>query len=1349
MFAINGKLVDPGNLPYTGHSVSASFNEKVDVENSGKKEFLWKVSERSVPVAADGSFHLILPDKTDMKEPFSLSVLAPDGERILMREFSLRDLNEQMEFRVKPKAYFPVRPSDDPFLGRRQRLTGRVLDRTGRRQVANKQVLLWGRRKGAQADDFRPVLVALTDKQGYFFGDYPAGVFEQAYGVAAVGQQEKVPIPLVNEAFPTRVMLAVDVPDEDEEKDECQCKSEIPRAPDTDELTAASSSYSADLGTGRCVDFTLPNRTLEEFNYYTVVRTTDPQIKGLTLEEPLHIPPAIIRKFFSSPSLATLARGAEGLPGLSAAETKTLSTAVRRIQAINPNILRAAISSPDQFTPESLMTAERATLFRDFTSILNILRKKTPGRGAMTAANFADWDDTPTFYQATTIAHGHILHFKQVWKADGYSMGDLLYSLPLAPCQKKQIAVIDWDRRETGARTELLEAEESLQASMSRDRDISEIVDSTFTENMRAGSQAKTWAAGGGFGLAIGPLVLGGGGGGGGASSSAWQNSARSLAASSLHQLRDRTMQSASAVRSQRSTVVQSVSQGESMRVQTEVVANHNHCHAITIQYFEVLRHMQVSQELVDVQECLFVPLLMSRFDRSKALRWRTSLNSRWLIDRSLRKGFDALQRIEDKYEGSDLPAGRYSQETIEYLDGELRIAFQIERPKDKDDGVFDEPQWALFVPFLWTSPFAIFNQYLNGRIQAERDRIFQSEIAPRIAEKFVQTLRFSLRGSTGVAEVQLDPTLVSRYAADTPLYVSLRPRGGVPPVSREWVTRFEIHATHPLPQYSRAIIHSGSVRYRTKYMSNFLFRDARIMNDLKVSDPVHIATFLSKEELRNPREEDKEIAKKLLAHLNEHIEYYHRVIWWNMDKERRFMLLDGFVAPNANGRSVASVVENRLIGIVGNCLVMPVAPGFHLDPTYTQDVENPIELLHHYAPTTPIPPMRISVPTRGVFAESVMGSCNSCEEKDETRFWRFEESPCPDQPTPIQPVSTESRRSEPPSLQAKDFPSPIVAFQNVPAAPDPTGLAAALTLLGTPGIFKDITGLTENQKNALAAFQAALDTSKFFGGEAAKLAQQRQMATTMDKTMQSIKRAQDAGLIDKDTATALTKSALQGLIGEERNPPKKLTEEKPVSDLINAAGSKADVSVKRGNESVDVKRSTPEGKAAFDYNVPGIVPLIAQPSTMTCWATVATMMVCWRDQASRTIANVMDEAGAVYRQKFDNNQGLKGSEKEAFLTALGLHGEPPASYTISGLRALLQTHGPLWVTTDEDPSEDFAIHARIVTGMFGDETLDGTFLRINDPAGGRQYTESFRAFQQKFEDVAAAGPLRVQIVHF
>jgi hypothetical protein len=463
--------------------------------------------------------------------------------------------------------------------------------------------------------------------------------------------------------------------------------------------------------------------------------------------------------------------------------------------------------------------------------------------------------------------------------------------------------------------------------------------------------------------------------------------------------------------------------------------------------------------------------------------------------------------------------------------------------------------------------------------------------VAPRIAEAFVQKMTFAYVVGGGEIPVRLDPTLVSKYAENVPLYVSLRRRAGsaMPNVRREDVQAFVLRATHPLPPYSRVLVHSGAARYRTAHLDYTLFREPGISNDLVVGDPVVVSTPLDKQELRNPRQEDLEAARKLITHLNEHLEYYHKAIWRMMDPERRFMLLDGYLAPNAGGRSVASVVENRLIGIVGNSLVMPVARGFHLDPTYKQDVEKPIDLLHHYAPTTPIPPTRISVPTRGVFAEAVMGSCNSCEEKDDTRFWRFEESPCPGEPTPIQPVSTDTRRAEPPDMTAKDLPAPIINLQNAPALPDPTGLGAALQVLGTPNLFRDITGLEGNQRNALAAFTASLDAAKSFAGEASKLAMQKALTQDMDKTLKTISQAKADGLLTEQQANALTESALRGMIGDERKPETALTDSPEVKDLLRSAttSDKADVSLARSGETLSVKREgppPPEGQAVGPF---------------------------------------------------------------------------------------------------------------------------------------------------------------------
>ena len=1185
MFAIGGKLVDSKQNKFISHSVVVSFEEKDDIEDGNNSQPLWTNSQKTVPVSPEGVFLLEIPDKSQLRGSLSLDVVAPNGEHLINQQFPIENLKSRIIIEVDAKTFPELLKSDDPFLGRRVKLTGRVIDTKGR-QVSNKEISLWGIPllkevdNGNQASEL--LLHTHSDRQGYFSGVYPKAKYSEAYGMVGGDSNEKIAIQLKKNLFPMRVVLVVDILEDEEKKEKvpCVCDQEIPRSPDTEDLINSPETFSADIGIGGCVDVTVPNRALEEFSFFTVARTTEPQIKGLTLGDPMKLPTGMIKLFNNNANLFS-----SNNPGTGRNQNLKFKT-------IDAGIMKSLLADPDRSTPQALMSAQRKTAYQKFNNVLDVVIKKTGGRSTLNSSNSIDWDDTPTFYQATSIAHGHILHMKQVWKADGYSLGDLLYSLPLAPCQKKQIAVVDWDRKEKAGRTELLEEEEQLQAMLSRDRDINEIVNTSLEESMTGSSVAYTEgdSVGGGAGVSgegtIGLASIGVGGvfgfssSEGMATSFASQNAARKASGQSLQKLRDTTMQSASFIRSQRSSVIQTVRQGETMRVQTEVVANHNHCHAITIEYFEVLRHFQVFQELADVQECLFVPLLLSRFDSEKALRWRETLR-KVLRSRSLVRGFDAIERILNNYEGSDLPEGRYSEAPIEYLDGEIRISFHLVRPKDKEDGEKDDTGWNLYEPFLehLNGSDSVFNLFFHDEpSQAERDKIWQSDVAPNIAEEFVQSLQFYIGGVNFEWEAKMDPTLVSSYSPNIPLLVSLRPKGVVPAASRESITKFIIAATYLIPLNSKIIVHSGSVRYRNKHMSHYLFRDWNVKNDLKVLDRVEIPTFPDREELRDPRKEDLELKNRLLSHLNQHIEYYHRMIWWRMDKDRRYMLLDGYIAPNSNGRSVASVVENRLIGIVGNCLVMPVSRGIKLDPTFRQDKEKPIDLLEHYAPSTPIPPMRISVPTRGVFAESIMGSCNSCEHKDDTRFWRFEESPCGDEPTQIVPVSTESRRAEPGDLKAKDFAAPVVAFQNVPPAPDPTGLAAAFNLLGTPNLFRDITGLSENQKNAIAALTANVDAVKFYTQKAAELAARKGVSSDLDKTMRSIKEAEKDGTITKDQANDLTMSTLGTVANKKEQPQKSVMDRPEVGQGIEDASKRGQGwSAEENGDKVEVKEKTGE----------------------------------------------------------------------------------------------------------------------------------------------------------------------------
>ncbi len=720
-----------------------------------------------------------------------------------------------------------------------------------------------------------------------------------------------------------------------------------------------------------------------------------------------------------------------------------------------------------------------------------------------------------------------MLHFKSEWIADGYSLGDLLYSLPLAPGQKKQIVVFDWERRESAANTQSVEVEESLSSSLTRDRDILEIARGTTSENLRGSSRASTGGVSGSVGGVIGGVLFGVSGGYSTSSSRASQDSFRQVSASDQQRLSDRLVQSANAVRSMRSTVIQTVAQGERFEVSAESVANYNHCHALTIQYYEVLRHFKIRQRFAEARECLFVPLLMSTFDLKKLLRWREPLAA-GLFDRRLRTGFDAGDRVANEWQDSNFPSGTYASEAIITASGQLQFRLSIQRPLDEivevDDtdrppvvppsrisaAIFHKKKVGRIIEANWDklrsvvgNPAEFYNDYLAN--VADKDGVFHRMLGEKIARQFVDSLLFTVQNeaSAGIGAVTFDASVASRYNRNGLLTVSLQIVGPTGlPRDRFHFLRVGIDAAKDiLSDGSFATLLSGSMRYRTRHHSDFLFRYQRLNDDLSATDGATLYTGPTDDELKNPRKEDLVVVNKLIAHLNDNLEYYHRQLWTGMSEQRRFMLLDGiFLNGKGEGRSLASLVQNELIAIVGNSLVFPVAPGLNLNPDFGMK-----ESLTDFYMTATADPISVSVPTRGVFAEAVMGKCNSCEKIDDSRFWRWEESPIPDSPTAINPVSTDSRRADPGNLQAQTLPASLVSIQNAPNAPDPSGLSAALGVLGQAGLFKDITGLTGNQQNAMQTFQSSMEAAKSIAQEAAKLDVQKTMERRLDRTMNAI----------------------------------------------------------------------------------------------------------------------------------------------------------------------------------------------------------------------------------------------------
>ena len=219
-----------------------------------------------------------------------------------------------------------------------------------------------------------------------------------------------------------------------------------------------------------------------------------------------------------------------------------------------------------------------------------------------------------------------------------------------------------------------------------------------------------------------------------------------------------------------------------------------------------------------------------------------------------------------------------------------------------------------------------------------------------------------------------------------------------------------------PLPPDARVIVHSGRMRYRTPHLTALLFRADRILDDIKEGDAVVVATPLSQRELRNPREDDIEVADRLVAHLNDHLEHYHQV---DLDEPRRAAPVHA-VGRRARARHGRSQHRQRVRQRAGRRRrQQPRAPArarsaARPDARAANGDGPRSTLLDAYA-TPPSPPLRISTPTRGVHAEAVAGACVACETIDDTRYWRWTTAIL-DTPPEIDAVSTASRASASPT---------------------------------------------------------------------------------------------------------------------------------------------------------------------------------------------------------------------------------------------------------------------------------------------------------------------------------------------
>jgi hypothetical protein len=168
-----------------------------------------------------------------------------------------------------------------------------------------------------------------------------------------------------------------------------------------------------------------------------------------------------------------------------------------------------------------------------------------------------------------------------------------------------------------------------------------------------------------------------------------------------------------------------------------------------------------------------------------------------------------------------------------------------------------------------------------------------------------------------------------------------------------------------------------------------------------------------------------------------------------------------------------------------------------------------------------------------------------------------------------------------------------------------------------------------------------------------------------------------------------------------------------------------------------------------IQYDVPGTIDVIAQPKSMACWATVTTMLMEFKQQQSFTIDTALDTLGSDFEQIYQSNSGLAPDRVQDLANATGMTIEYQRCETPESILQLLKDYGMISIVDNEGSTTNWAVHNRLIQGIYGDGTTSNTFLKIIDPAGGKTYEESFDVFASKYESMSDANGWNLQMMHY
>jgi hypothetical protein len=610
-----------------------------------------------------------------------------------------------------------------------------------------------------------------------------------------------------------------------------------------------------------------------------------------------------------------------------------------------------------------------------------------------------------------------LLPWRQSWTLGPFSRGSLLSSIALAPGEETIITVSSWERRakalEQSTETETEQQMDFTQTTRDTEDVFRELTNRHDFQWQLHGELDASYSNA----VASINVVAGG--------NVDRTESLSNVCRTTNNHIREVTGKASARVRSKRITkITESVESGFAQDVQRRI-RNPNECHTLTLDFHEVLAHYTVDTKFLFTRVRIVVlipnPISVNSFNNLLVRKNETALRDA-LLDPALGDGFEAC-RLLDSYKAA--------KKELRALYDEAKEAAELDKPRVEDeDATVKKPpnpheskviaalkEVAAAAKSLKGAQIDVALKYIKeGWVVGERMRtsgqqwMFVQLCRAKIAPAFVNAL-FNL---AGVEETQLNIQEAQRFVNALPgmdAHPSLNNLNDLSDADKEQAGLGRKIDSQPDYVFWNWAWWTGRCREEFLYRADDAglaakadtLRQAWLDYQAKASEGEGIeqmkqltqgaeekqqeASYLDKLEMKYGVEVvagAKERSEALLAHLNDHLDYYRYVLFQALPPgEQLSSILEA--APNLR----VGMFEPHVVATNGPYLAVPMSPLGEADLANTvSDLKQVLKTASDEAnaASEAMADNEMILPTPGVSVESWLGECSGCEEFVEKR---------------------------------------------------------------------------------------------------------------------------------------------------------------------------------------------------------------------------------------------------------------------------------------------------------------------------------------------------------------------------